>query len=315
MLISDIVLNHQNRANAALFTAQMRFEICIINITTVILLRRGIHCASFLSFRSVGTPLVFDWLPEGIVILGICSRRLPAEHGTSHHCRFLRFGHAIGSIQSSCTFFGGSVLRVYIRGRVTFFALGDDNQFPGGFQGAETAGREGLPQRNDVLAAVALVFFRELADVVEVIPPVAGCLKMVVVNVAASCLSNISVLCKVPNFIAILYPEQLFVIRIDESDALLCVLQMLVKPVPAIAVAIQVVFASLGIEAENVGVFICVSPERQLPAIEVMTLAVRVLMAVRREGCSAGKNGLYGCRCGCHFQTRRTGQYPQPEYS
>ena len=116
VLIADIVLNHQNGADAALFTAQMRFEICVINITTVILLRRGIPCASFLSFRSVGTPLVFDWLPEGIIILGICSRCLPAEHGTSYHCRFLRFGYAIGSIQSSCTFFWGSVLREYIRG-------------------------------------------------------------------------------------------------------------------------------------------------------------------------------------------------------
>ena len=38
VLIADIVLNHQNRANTALFTAQMRFEICVINITTVILL-------------------------------------------------------------------------------------------------------------------------------------------------------------------------------------------------------------------------------------------------------------------------------------
>ena len=165
MLISDIVLNHQNRANAALFTAQMRFEICVINITTVILLRRGIHCASFLSFRSVGTPLVFDWLPEGIIILGVCSRGFPAEHGTSHHCCFLRFGHAIGSIQSSCTFFLGSVLREYIRGCVTFLTFGDDNQLPGGPQRTETAFRERLPQRND--AVTTLVLIRLVLDYVD----------------------------------------------------------------------------------------------------------------------------------------------------
>ena len=113
---APVSLSASSVADAALFTAQMRFEICVINITTVILLRRGIHCDSFLSFRSVGTPLVFDWLTEGIVVLGVCRRGFPAEHGTSHHCRFLRFGHVIGSIQSSCTFFWGSVLRVYIRG-------------------------------------------------------------------------------------------------------------------------------------------------------------------------------------------------------
>lgn len=175
VLIANIVLNHQNRANSALFTAQMRFEICVISITTVILLRRGIHCASLLSFHSVGTPLVFDWLTEGIIILGVCSMRFPAKHGTSHHCRFLRFGHAIGSIQSSCTFFGGSVLREYICGRVTFLTFGDDNQLPGGSQRAETALRERLPQRNNAVTALILILFCKLADVVQVLPPIACC--------------------------------------------------------------------------------------------------------------------------------------------
>ena len=34
VLIADIVLNHQNGADAALFTAQMRFKVCVPLIRT-----------------------------------------------------------------------------------------------------------------------------------------------------------------------------------------------------------------------------------------------------------------------------------------
>ena len=240
----------------------------------------------------MGTPLVFDWLPEGIVILGICSRRLPAEHGTSHHCCFLRFGHAIGSIQSSCTFFWGSVLRVYIRGRVTFFALGDDNQLPGGPQRTETALRERLPQRNDAVTALVLILFCKLTDVVQALPPVAGCLKMVVVNVAANQMPGLSAVCEVPNFVTIFYPKKLFVVRINKADSLLRVIQVPVKPVLAIAVAVQIVIAFFRIEAENVSVFLRIGSESQLSAVETWFLAVRVPIAVRSEHCSVSKNCL-----------------------
>lgn len=151
-------------------------------------------------------------------------------------CRFLRFGHAIGSIQSSCTFFWGSVLRVYIRGRVTFFALGYDNQLPGGPQRTGTALRERLPQRNDAVTALVLILFCKLADVVQVLPPVAGCLKMVVVNVAANQMPGLSAVCEVPNSVTIFYPKKLFVVRINKADSLLRVIQVPVKPVLAIAV-------------------------------------------------------------------------------
>lgn len=74
------------------------------------------------------------------------------------------------------------------------------------------------------MTAMILVQFCKLADVVQVLPPIAGCLKMVVVNVAANQMSGLSAVCEVPNFVAILYPKQLFVVRINKADSLLRVM-------------------------------------------------------------------------------------------
>lgn len=163
---------------------------------------------------------------------------------------------------------------------------------PGGPQRTETALRERLPQRNDAVTAMILVQFCKLADVVQALPPVAGCLKMVVVNVAANQMSGLSAVCEVPNYVTIFYPKQLFVVRINKADSLLRVIQVPVKPVLAIAVAVQIVIAFFRIEAENVSVFLRIGSESQLPAVETWSLAVRVLIAVRCERCSVAKDCL-----------------------
>lgn len=142
------------------------------------------------------------------------------------------------------------------------------------------------------MTALILILFCKLADVVQVLPPIAGCLKMIVVNVAANQMSGLSAVCEVPNFVAILYPKQLFVVRINKADSLLRVIQMPVKPVLAIAVAVQIVIALFRIEAENVSVFLRIGSERQLSAVETWFLAVRVPIAVRSEHCSVSKNCL-----------------------
>ena len=105
-------------------------------------------------------------------------------------------------------------------------------------------------------------------------------------------MSGLSAVCEVPNFVAILYPKQLFVVRINKADSLLRVIQVPVKPVLAIAVAVQIVIAFFRIEAENVSVFLRIGSERQLSAVETWFFAVRVPIAVRSEHCSVSKNCL-----------------------
>ena len=77
-----------------------------------------------------------------------------------------------------------------------------------------------------------------------------------------------------------------------EADSLLRVIQVPVKPVLAIAVAVQIVIAFFRIEAENVSVFLRIGSESQLSAVETWFLAVRVPIAVRSEHCSVSKNCL-----------------------
>ena len=127
------------------------------------------------------------------------------------------------------------------------------------------------------MTAMILVQFCKLADVVQVLPPVAGCLKMVVVNVAANQMSGLSAVCEVPNFVTIFYPKKLFVVRINKADSLLRVIQVPVKPVLAIAIAVQIVIAFFRIEAENVSVFLRIGSESQLPAVEFFPVSIRVI--------------------------------------
>ena len=126
------------------------------------------------------------------------------------------------------------------------------------------------------MTALVLVLFCKLADVVQVLPTIAGCLKMVVVNVVANQMPGLSAVCEVPNYVTIFYPKKLFVVRINKADSLLRVIQVPVKPVLAIAVAVQIVIAFFRIEAENVSVFLRIGSESQLSAVETWFLAVRV---------------------------------------
>lgn len=59
VLISNVILQDKDGANTALFTAEMRFKVCIENITTVIFQRRGVHGISFLALCGVRTAFAF----------------------------------------------------------------------------------------------------------------------------------------------------------------------------------------------------------------------------------------------------------------
>lgn len=142
------------------------------------------------------------------------------------------------------------------------------------------------------MTAMILVQFCKLADVAEIVSPIAVCFKMIIVNVTASHLPGFSAPCGISNLVTIFDPKQLFVVRVNKADSFLCVFQVPIKPVPAITVAVQIVFALLGVEAKHVGVFICIGSESQLPAIGTWFLTVRVLIAVRCEHCSVSKDYL-----------------------
>ena len=142
------------------------------------------------------------------------------------------------------------------------------------------------------MTAMILVQCCKLADVVEIVSPIAVCFKMIIVNVAASHLPGFSASCGISNLVTIFDPKQLFVVRVNKADSLLRVFQMTVKPVLAITVAVQIVIAFFRIEAENVSVFLRIGSESQLSAVETWFLAVRVPIAVRSEHCSVSKNCL-----------------------
>ena len=52
-----------------------------------------------------------------------------------------------------------------------------------------------------------------------------------------------------PDFPSVLQPEQFLVIRIDETDSSLCLMQVLIQPVTAVAITVHTVFSTVRIQA------------------------------------------------------------------
>ena len=91
----------------------------------------------------------------------------------------------------------------------------------------------------------------KLADMIEVAPD----LHMVVVDIAAG--ADLIFIPRIVDFhlAAIRNAKQLLVVAVNKTDSFLCVLQVLIEPVPAIAIAVQVVFAPVRVQAQKVGIF------------------------------------------------------------
>lgn len=69
------------------------------------------------------------------------------------------------------------------------------------------------------MAAGSVVPFCKFADVVKIVSPMADSLKVVIIDIAAGYLSLLAAFCKIPNLVAVLYSEQLFVFGVNEADA------------------------------------------------------------------------------------------------
>ena len=94
---------------------------------------------------------------------------------------------------------------------------------------------------------VNAVLLGKLADVIEVAPD----LHMVVVDIPAG--ANLVFIPRIVDFhlAAIRNAKQLLVMAVNKTDSFLCVLQVLIEPIPAIAIAVQVVFASVRVQAQE----------------------------------------------------------------
>lgn len=77
---------------------------------------------------------------------------------------------------------------------------------------------------------------------------------MVIVNVAAALCESLAVGVNDSDLSAVGDAEQLLVVAVNEPDASCSVLYVLVQPVPAVAVAVQVILTLVGVQAEQIGV-------------------------------------------------------------
>ena len=77
---------------------------------------------------------------------------------------------------------------------------------------------------------------------------------MVVVDIAAG--ADLIFIPRIVDFYlaAIRNAKQLLVMAVNKTDSFLCVLHVLIEPVPAIAIAVQVVFAPVRVQAQKVGI-------------------------------------------------------------
>ena len=90
---------------------------------------------------------------------------------------------------------------------------------------------------------------------------------MIIVNIPAGTVSLFTIRVGDSDFIAVRDTEQFLIVRVDKADASFCLLQMTVKPLSLIAVAIQIVFAPVGVQAQHIGILLRVCTKTKLPAI------------------------------------------------
>ena len=72
--------------------------------------------------------------------------------------------------------------------------------------------------------------------------------------------------------VAIRDTKQLFVMRVDKTDTAPCEFEVMVKPILAVAIAIQIIFALMRIEPHKIGVILRINSHAVISACTV-TLA------------------------------------------
>ena len=102
-------------------------------------------------------------------------------------------------------------------------------------------------------------------------------LDMGFVDVAAGVDTGRPVLTVNPDLVAIFEAEQFIIFRVDEADTSGGLGDIVIEPVPAVAVDIEVVVVLPGIEPDQVGVELGIYPETKILALTVI-FALRVVM-------------------------------------
>ena len=144
------------------------------------------------------------------------------------------------------------------------------------------------------MAAGSAVPFCKFADVVKIVSPMADSLKVVIIDIAAGYLSLLAAFCKIPNLVAVLYSEQLFVFGVNEADTPLGAFQMAVKEITAVAVAIQIVIAFAGIQSENICVLVRIRSEGDFLARRALNRTFRMRMTIIGKLRPANQKRLLG---------------------
>ena len=104
---------------------------------------------------------------------------------------------------------------------------------------------------------------------------------MILVDIACRPITGVSIRVADPDLISVGDAELFLIMGRDKADALSGLLYMLVQPVPAVAVAVQVILPLVGVEAHEVGIPLRVHAKPPFPVIAEAGLGVGI--AVFRE--------------------------------
>lgn len=195
----------------------------------------------------------FKKMALGIIVDGVCRRRMPSIHGTGRHGCGLCLGdaqHPVLRFRKFPVLFGGALL--YIGTVIPGFPLFQYNDVTGAFQNTVAFLRQRRTQRND-LRVVSFHRFGKFADMEDGIARVVD-FQMVFVDEPAETVRRFPIFVFQPDFVTICQPEQFFVAAVNKANAMRGPFQMLVQPVAPIAVAVQVVLAPLRVQSKQIGV-------------------------------------------------------------
>ena len=144
-----------------------------------------------------------------------------------------------------------------------------------------------LPSIIDFVA-VALHYLSKLTDMIEI----AVNFKMTIINISASAVFMRAVGIGYSDTVAVGNTEQLFIMRIDKADTASCAFEVMVKPVLAVTIAVEIIFALMGIEPHKVGVILCIHSHAVISACTVTLAKLQDALCIitkTAQGLTVGK--------------------------
>ena len=216
--------------------------------------------------------LRLDCLPVFIITFRIGCRSVPTEHRACHHSLALCGRYVELSVklvdERFCFAMAFDVVALQNVGFVVAAFSFFDNAYLvfGLYINIALFGQRGT-QRND-LVAVTLHYLGKLTNMIEI----AVNFKMTVINISASTVFMGAVGIGYSDTVAVGNTEQLLVMRIDKADTASCAFEVMVKPILAVTISVEIIFALMGIEPHKVGVILRIHSHAVISACTV-TLA------------------------------------------